>query len=333
MFVGMKLNFFEICSWNRNIKYLSTISFLFPLIPFSLLQRTLHLKIFYSYNVLFSCQPGFLSLSALLSSFAFLNSSESLHMKTWCPQNCHLNRDLWFLWSARVYKWSTWTNVYIHFMSWFGTGQDGFFAVVREGAWPVHNVLWSHLASLARGRNRWFSFLVLFKREKHGDWNGLVLVYLQFVFLIPSVINIVAAPVHFLISLLFVVNCSSLTQLVISTFVPPIPTSIPGVESGRGRRGGMSWFGRVSLGSWTGEAVPKPPQEEMSLSAALVNGAKLSVVFISSQNCLCCLFSLSPWDALQLSLGTLINHSRLVLLTSHQKLFYWTQLNASLINI
>lgn len=110
--------YFEIWSWNRSLKYLSSIIFLFPLIPFSpnnlpkswcnfpfcffILQRTLHMKIFYSYNVLFSCRPGFLSLSALLSSYAFLNYSVSLHMKTWSPQSCHLNRDLWFLWSMRV---------------------------------------------------------------------------------------------------------------------------------------------------------------------------------------------------------------------------------------
>lgn len=80
---------FEIWSWNTNMEYLSSIIFLYPLIPFSphnspksvcnfsfhsfILQRTLHLKIFYWYDALFSCQPGFLSLSALFNSFAFLN--------------------------------------------------------------------------------------------------------------------------------------------------------------------------------------------------------------------------------------------------------------------
>lgn len=74
------------------MKYLNSIVFLFLLIIFSpnnlpksvcsfpfhffILQRTLHLKIFYSYDVLFSCQPGFLSLSALFNSFAFLSYSE-----------------------------------------------------------------------------------------------------------------------------------------------------------------------------------------------------------------------------------------------------------------
>lgn len=109
--IGIKLNLFWIffLEWKHEIFEQHCTSF--PLIPFSpnnwpksgcssplhffILQRTLRLKIFYSYDVLFSCQPGFLSLSALLNSSAVLNSSESVHMKTWSPQSCHLSFVNW----------------------------------------------------------------------------------------------------------------------------------------------------------------------------------------------------------------------------------------------
>lgn len=91
-----------------------------------------------------------------------------------------------------------------------------------------------HLPGAGAGDSHfWFSL-----REKsmvtEMVWYCFICSVSFFFFLLPFVINIVAVPVHFLISLLFVVNCSYLTQPVISTFVP-ILTSIPGVESGRGK--------------------------------------------------------------------------------------------------
>lgn len=111
---------FEIWSWNTNIKYLSSIIFLFPLMPFSphnlpksvcnfsfhsfVLQRTLHLKIFYWYDALFSCQPGFLSLSALFNSFAFLNCLWVYVYENLISLKLPFKQEfLWFLWSMTLY--------------------------------------------------------------------------------------------------------------------------------------------------------------------------------------------------------------------------------------